>query len=313
MAKIGLVLAGGGGKGAYQIGVWKAFREYGLDKKIDVVAGTSVGGLNAALFVQDDYLKAEKIWESITNEELLIRKGRALEKKKGVYLFSNEGLSRLILDNLDLDIVNQSQRKCYLTCKEIGAKKSSYQEISEDWNGIKKIIDGKSTYFALNGNWPRKEMLAMLLATSALPLIFPKVKVAGNYYRDGGLVNNIPIEPLYSYEKCNIIIVVHLRESSFHAVNKSNYPRSKIWEIFPGVSLGGMTGIIDFNGMNAKERIDLGYDETVSVAKNICRNICMEDEVIDIYKECKSRIEDRNARIMRKKEVLRLKEVHDYE
>ena len=37
--KIGLVFAGGGGKGAYHIGVWKALREYGIDKNITAVAG----------------------------------------------------------------------------------------------------------------------------------------------------------------------------------------------------------------------------------------------------------------------------------
>ena len=47
-----LVLSGGGGKGAYEIGVWKAMRETGADKKIRAVSGASVGGLNGALFVQ---------------------------------------------------------------------------------------------------------------------------------------------------------------------------------------------------------------------------------------------------------------------
>lgn len=42
--KLGLVLSGGGGKGAYQIGVWEAMREYGFDRQVQAVAGTSVGG-----------------------------------------------------------------------------------------------------------------------------------------------------------------------------------------------------------------------------------------------------------------------------
>ena len=46
--RIGLVLEGGGGKGSYQIGVLKAIRELGLEKKIVAVSGTSVGALNAA-------------------------------------------------------------------------------------------------------------------------------------------------------------------------------------------------------------------------------------------------------------------------
>ena len=60
--KIGLVFDGGWGKGAYQIGVWKALREIGLDKKVTAVSGSSVGGLNAALFVHlDSEVKNENL------------------------------------------------------------------------------------------------------------------------------------------------------------------------------------------------------------------------------------------------------------
>ena len=53
----GIVLEGGGARGAYQIGVWKALREAGV--KIRGVAGTSVGALNGALICMDDLEKAE--------------------------------------------------------------------------------------------------------------------------------------------------------------------------------------------------------------------------------------------------------------
>ena len=59
----GLVLDGGGARGAYQIGAWKALREAGV--RINAVAGTSVGALNGALICMDDPEKAEKIWQEI--------------------------------------------------------------------------------------------------------------------------------------------------------------------------------------------------------------------------------------------------------
>ncbi|WP_176719975.1 patatin-like phospholipase family protein, partial [Brachyspira hampsonii] len=62
MDKLGLVFDGGGGKGAYQIGVWKYLKEVGLDRNIKTVSGASVGALNACLFALDDYNLAEKIW-----------------------------------------------------------------------------------------------------------------------------------------------------------------------------------------------------------------------------------------------------------
>ncbi|MGL5756329.1 MAG: patatin-like phospholipase family protein [Paraclostridium sp.] len=60
--KIGLVLSGGGGKGAYELGVWKALKEMKLDPYIKVFSGTSIGAFNAVLFAQDDLDKAEALW-----------------------------------------------------------------------------------------------------------------------------------------------------------------------------------------------------------------------------------------------------------
>ena len=59
----GIVLDGGGARGAYQIGAWKALKEAGV--KIAAVAGTSVGALNGALICMDDLEKAEKIWSEM--------------------------------------------------------------------------------------------------------------------------------------------------------------------------------------------------------------------------------------------------------
>jgi NTE family protein len=60
----GLVLEGGGAKGSYQIGAYKAIREIGLD--IGAVAGTSVGALNGAMIVQGQQEKAYDIWYNIS-------------------------------------------------------------------------------------------------------------------------------------------------------------------------------------------------------------------------------------------------------
>ena len=58
--KRAIVLSGGGSKGAYQIGVWKALRK--LNISYDIVTGTSVGALNSILLVQKSYLKALWLW-----------------------------------------------------------------------------------------------------------------------------------------------------------------------------------------------------------------------------------------------------------
>ena len=67
--KTGIALAGGGSKGSYQIGVWKALRELGID--YDIVTGTSIGAINGALMVMGDYERAERLWSTITVEDIM--------------------------------------------------------------------------------------------------------------------------------------------------------------------------------------------------------------------------------------------------
>ena len=85
------MLEGGGAKGAYQIGAWKALREAGV--KIRGVAGTSVGALNGALICMGDMDRAEGLWKDIAYSKvmdvddslmakLFDKEGRRLERIK---------------------------------------------------------------------------------------------------------------------------------------------------------------------------------------------------------------------------------------
>ncbi len=67
--KRAVVLGGGGAKGAYQIGVWQALRELGLD--FQVVTGTSVGALNGALMAQGEFEAAYDLWWNMDNTQVM--------------------------------------------------------------------------------------------------------------------------------------------------------------------------------------------------------------------------------------------------
>ncbi len=78
--QLGLVLAGGGGKGAYQVGVWKALAEYGLAQRVTAISGTSVGALNGALFACVGPAEAERLWleevpDQLTRDALISQEG----------------------------------------------------------------------------------------------------------------------------------------------------------------------------------------------------------------------------------------------
>ena len=93
-----LALEGGGAKGAYQIGAWKALREAGV--KIDAVAGTSVGALNGSLIVMGDLEKAENIWENIRYSQVMDVDDETMSRllKGGVKLDELDGVAQQMFE-----------------------------------------------------------------------------------------------------------------------------------------------------------------------------------------------------------------------
>ena len=63
------MLGGGGAKGSYELGVWKALREIGVD--FNMVIGTSIGSLNGCMYVQNDFKYAEKLWTNLTPDQVI--------------------------------------------------------------------------------------------------------------------------------------------------------------------------------------------------------------------------------------------------
>ena len=66
--KRALVLSGGGAKGSYQYGVWKALKK--LNIKFDIVTGTSIGAVNGAMMTLDDFDKAGEVWEKLNTKDV---------------------------------------------------------------------------------------------------------------------------------------------------------------------------------------------------------------------------------------------------
>ncbi|MBO7516164.1 MAG: patatin-like phospholipase family protein, partial [Spirochaetia bacterium] len=118
--KIGLVLAGGGGKGSYQLGVWKYLTEIGLTKKISVISGSSVGALNAILLSLCDFDTAVNIWTTQLEDNILDFKSTS---KRAGAIFSREGLYK-IMNQLDFSQLPSLKKKLYATCLNTDTKKA---------------------------------------------------------------------------------------------------------------------------------------------------------------------------------------------
>lgn len=281
MNGIGLVLAGGGGKGAYQIGVWKYLHECGLDRYVCAVSGTSVGSLNAALFASGDFQRAENLWLNIRPSQILSPKKVSVSDiigwigKAGVatglrcvaagvtaasmqvfasgvafmlgrrYAFSRDGLIDLIQQGLDFTKIQNSQLPCYATClamPECSIHRFDLRQYSAE------------------------EATTLLLASSAIPLVFDSVEFHGKRYYDGGIPlvgDNVPIKPIYNLG-LEYIIVVHLSQD--YLLDYSLFPNTRIIEIVPQVNLGGaVDGTLDFTATGSQWRISQGYKDAEQV------------------------------------------------
>ena len=107
----GIVFCGGGGKGAYQIGVWKWLAEHRFLEKITGISGASVGALNSVLFVSGDYEKACSVWDGIVSNDII-------EEKNGITpLFQKQkSLERIMQKNTtdaDWEKICQTEKMIY--------------------------------------------------------------------------------------------------------------------------------------------------------------------------------------------------------
>ena len=89
--KKALVLSGGGAKGAYQIGAIKALGK--LDKKFDIVVGTSIGAINAAMYAQKRLFLTRLLWKYMTTDKLFDTAGENFIKHIIKEFFNKGGTS----------------------------------------------------------------------------------------------------------------------------------------------------------------------------------------------------------------------------
>lgn len=241
--KWGLVLAGGGGKGAYQVGAYKAIVEAGLDKNIVAMSGASVGTLNMALFDMDDIEMTQSVWKSISpNQFLEVELEKMFDGKEG--FISRDGLLQIIEGYINRD---------KLSCE----KRSMYAALSRYIDAVTE--EAVSEYVRIN-ELDYETVKSVLLASSALPFVYEPVKIGNYIYRDGGLTDNLPIKPLYD-EGIRDFIVIMLSPNT--KIDYNRFPGANFFEIRPSRDLGDLiSGTLDFSSDGANIRMEMGYAET---------------------------------------------------
>lgn len=243
----GLVLDGGGVRGAYQIGAWKALHEAGV--RIRGIAGTSVGALNGALICMGDVDEAEHIWKEMTFSKVMDVDDDWMER-----LFQKEVPMRELLKELMLRLRDGGI--------DVTPLKDLIHNILDEDRIRSAGIDFSLLTFSLSD---MKELdltldeipeglLADFLLASACLLGFKNEPLHGKTYLDGGVINNVPLNSLVKRGYRDIITV--------RIYGPGREPRvrldegTQVYEIAPRVHLGS---IIEFQGKRSRQNLKIGY------------------------------------------------------
>ena len=270
---LGLSLEGGGAKGAYQFGAWKAFRELGMI--FDGITGTSIGALNGALMIQEDYEKAHEIWQEIAPGKILNIDSKLYNMvmetgiKPGQIQFILEQAQRFVKDaGLDIGPMVKMIRE--------GTKEGLIRKSKKDFGFVTVSLTDLKPLELFKEEVPEGKMADYLLASSYLPIFKPE-KIDGKTFLDGGFYNNLPINMLYQkgYKK-----VVAVRLMSKGRIKKVNFDDLEVTYIQPKHDLGNM---LDLSKEKAAFNIKLGYYDTLKVFQNLYgENYYLKDKITDL-------------------------------
>lgn len=268
----GLVLEGGGAKGAYQIGAWKALKEAGI--RIKGIAGTSVGALNGALICMGDLEKAESLWENISYSQIMSVDDKVMED-----IFKQKKISRDALKDM-MDYISAGGVDI-TPLKELIAECVDEEKIQNSPMDLYIHTFSVDEMRELNVDLKEIEpelIKDFLLASSYIFPIFKSEKLHGKTYIDGGAINNVPVDTLIEKEYKDIIVV---RIFGIGREKKVKIPEdTTIYTIAPTVSLGS---ILDFNPKRSKMHLKRGYFDTMRVLYGLAGKIYYIDEQ---EKEC---------------------------
>ncbi len=240
--KTALVLAGGGSRGAYQIGVWQALRE--MDISFQIVTGTSVGAINGALIAQNSFEIAQKVWETIDTKMVFDIEGEASVSSYAKEFFrrggaTSDGLSELLCTYLDENIIRSSSIEFGLVTVK------------------KKGLEPCELYAE---DIPKGKLNDYLLASAAC---FPAVKshrIEDTDYIDGGYYDNMPVT-LARKKGAKRLIVVNLESVGLTQSSPKELKQEKdTVYISPSWDLGNF---LIFEKDMAKRNFRLGYLDTL--------------------------------------------------
>lgn len=256
--KTGLVLGGGGSRGAYEIGVWQALRELGI--RIDVVTGTSVGAINGALVCQGSFDLAVDLWRGLETH-MVFDVGE--DKKISDHFDFNFNIAGMPVDHLN------AYAKEILTkggADATGLKKMLNQHLEEEkirqspveYGLVAVEYPAMIPYYLKKQDIPAGRMADYILASAACFPAVKTVEIDNKKFIDGGYSDNLPIQLAYDLG-AERIIAVDLDAIGIKKIPKDS-PDQPLTIISSSWDLGNF---LVFDKVNSRRILRLGYLDTM--------------------------------------------------
>lgn len=291
--KIGLVLAGGGAKGAYQAGAVKYLAE--VDFVPQVIAGTSIGALNGAILASHLSFKfaANRMWELWTE----LGQSDIIKSQIGKYLsqmlrsFKLSQNSQSLFDSTPIETFlrhtvdpQQLRTGIELWVAAFPSAHCSHQIYKPSTLG-KDVLRAKfgqtADFFHIQLAKTDEEIYQTLLASAAFPLAFIPRKVDGIDYIDGWLGDNVPLKALVK-RGCTHAVIIHLENGSLW--NRYDFPNQVVVEIRPTETinknntaiLGDLTSFLDFSPERIQYLQKCGYQDAKRCLDPLLKTLFIE-------------------------------------
>lgn len=247
MGKVGVVLSGGGAKGAYQIGVWKALNK--LKIKYDIVTGTSVGALNGLMFVQKEYRKAYKIWKNISYDFIFDEHEKLNVKADEIYkiyiseFFKHGGME-----------VKQLERQIELAYDE-----KKFYSSNVDYGIVVFNLSKLKPEMITKSKLTKENIKDYVLASACCFPTFKIKKIQGTNYIDGGYYDNMPINLCEELGATKVIAV------DTKAIGIKRKVKNKDLEVITISPNNKIIPLLVFDKNLAIQTMKFGYNDTMKV------------------------------------------------
>jgi len=200
--KRGLALEGGGAKGAYHIGVYKALSESGYD--FDGYVGTSIGAINAAMLAQGDFETAMELWLNISPDQIFAADEQPLLQLADI---ASMGLNADIVADVRGALTKIITGRGISTEKMVAFLNTYINEeriraSGKDFGLVTFSLSERKPYELMLDDIPDGELVNYIMASASFPG-FIAATIGSNRYINGSLYSNFPINLLdaLSYEE----------------------------------------------------------------------------------------------------------------